>query len=541
LKRFPESEYHVPFFDECGYVRKFCPKCKEYFWTQNPGQETCGEATPEGCASYTFIGDPPTKRSYSLSEMRETFLSFFEERGHKRLSPYPIVARWRDDLYFTHASIIDFQPYVTNGIIPPPANPLVISQPCIRLVDIDNVGPTFGRHLTIFEMGGHHAFNYPGKEVYWKDQTVRYHHELVTEVLGVPSEEVIYKEGVWSGGGNAGPDLESIVRGLEVATLVFMKFKVINGDLVELPIRTVDTGYGIERYTWLSQGSSNCFQVIYEGVLNKIFEMAGVDVDEDLLARVAQHSGVLSLEKVADKLSARKIVAEVVGMSPEKLDKLLFPVENAFAVADHTKCLTFILAEGVVPSNVREGYLARLLLRRTYRLLRALGIEEKLLDIVDLQIDHWSKDFPHLRETRDQILEILSIERDKYQETLKRGSSLVKRVAKELKSKGKHLIPTETLIELYDSHGLPPEFVQEIAQKESVKVKVPEKFYMTVAERHVQAPRTEEAEVSKKMEAEVEGLPETRTLYYENPYLKEFEAKVLRVATFPLMETNAKL
>jgi len=529
LRRFPESEYHVPFFDEYGYVRKLCPRCKEYFWTQNPSQETCGEATSEGCAFYTFIGNPPTRKGYSLGEMRETFLSFFEKRGHKRLSPYPIVARWRDDLYLTHASIVDFQPYVTNGVIPPPANPLVISQPCIRLVDIDNVGPTFGRHLTIFEMGGHHAFNYPDKKVYWKDKTIRYHHEFITKVLGVPSEEVIYKEGVWSGGGNAGPDVESIVRGLEVATLVFMKFKVVNGDLVELPIQTVDTGYGIERYAWLSQGSSNCFQVIYDRVLDEIFEMAGVEVDEELLAQVAKYSGMLSLEKVANRLNARKAIAKVVGINAERLDKLLFPVENVFAVADHTKCLTFILAEGVVPSNVREGYLARLLLRRIYRLLRTLGIEEKLLDIVDSQINYWSRDFPHLIEMRDQVLEVLSIERDKYRETLRRGNSFVKRIAQELKSEGKLRFPTETLIQLYDSHGLPPEFVREVAEKEGVKVEVPETFYMTVAERHVQAPSPGEDEVLKTMEAKVEGLPETRTLYYEDPYMKEFKAKVLRV------------
>ena len=124
--------------------------------------------------------------------MREAFLSFFENHNHTRVKPYPVVARWRSDIYLTHASIIDFQPYVTEGIAPPPANPLVIAQPCIRLVDISNTGPTFGRHLTIFEMGGHHAFNYPDKEVYWKDQTVRYHHEFVTDVLGVKSDEVTY-------------------------------------------------------------------------------------------------------------------------------------------------------------------------------------------------------------------------------------------------------------------------------------------------------------------------------------------------------------
>lgn len=530
MKRFPESEYHIPFFDELGYVRKLCPVCGEYFWTPNPDQATCGEATPEGCASYTFIKNSPTRRRYNVPEMREAFLSFFEKREHQRIQPYPLVARWRDDLYFTHASIIDFQPFVTNGIIPPPANPLVISQPCIRFVDVDNVGPTFGRHLTIFEMGGHHAFNYPEKEVYWKDQTVRYHHEFITKDLGVPSEEVFYKEGVWSGGGNAGPDVESIVRGLEVATLVFMKFKVTDEKFVELPIRTVDTGYGIERYTWLSQGSLSCFHAIYGSVLDELLKIGGIsDIDEELLVKASEFSSVMSLDKAVDTRGARKRVAEKVGIGVDELGKMMIPIENAFAIADHTKCLVFMLAEGVVPSNVREGYLTRLMIRRTYRLLRTLAIEKMLPDIIDMQITFWSQDFPHLSEMKDDVLAILSLERKKFRESLKRGGSLVKRIAQGLKEKELSQLPTETLIELYDSHGLPPEVVQETAEKEGVQVSLPENFYMMVAARHVQAPPPRERDVTRELESIVSDLPETRMLYYEDPYLSEFEAQVLRV------------
>jgi alanyl-tRNA synthetase len=530
MKRFPKSEYHVPFFDEYGYIRKLCPICKEYFWTQNPDQKTCGESTPEGCAPLTFINNPPTHKRYSLQEMRETFLSFFEKRGHKRITPYPVVARWRDDLYFTHASIIDFQPYVTNGIIPPPANPLVISQPCIRFIDVDNVGPTFGRHLTIFEMGGHHAFNYPDKEVYWKDQTVRYHHEFVTEDLRVKSEEIVYKEDVWSGGGNAGPDLETVVRGLELATLVFMKFKVVNGEFVELPIRTVDTGYGIERYTWLSQGSLSCFHAVYGAVLDKVLKMAGIHkTDSELLAKIAEASGLMSVEKTTDRREVWRKVSEQVKMDLNELTEMLLPIESAFAVVDHTKCLTFMLAEGVVPSNVREGYLTRLIVRRTYRLLKALAIDEKLAEIIDMQIAFWAQDFPHLKEMRNEILEILSVEQDKFKETLKRGDVLVKRISQGLKAKAISRIPTKMLIELYDSHGLPPEVVEETAESIGVEVKVPENFYIMVAERHVQAPPQQEVGKIEGLEAKVSDLPETQMLYYKDAYLTEFEARVLRV------------
>jgi alanyl-tRNA synthetase len=532
LKRFPAEEYTLPFFSEEGFVRKLCPKCGEHFWTQNAEQETCGESTPEECAYYSFLGNPPTKKSYSLSEMRDAFLSFFEKHGHTRVKPYPVVARWRSDIYLTHASIIDFQPYVTDGIAPAPANPLVIAQPCIRLVDIANTGPTFGRHLTIFEMGGHHAFNYPHKEVYWKDQTARYHHEFVTKVLGVKSEEVVYKEDVWVGGGNAGPDVECIIRGLEVATLVFMQYKVMDGKFTKLPIRTVDTGYGIDRFTWLSQGAPSCFHAVYGKLLDKIFKMAGLTkVDNDFLLNVAKYSGLVSVDKTANRLSARRRVAKLVGMDIGKLNKALAPVENAFAVADHTKCLSFILSEGVVPSNIQEGYLARLLFRRIYRLLRMLDMPERLYDIMDMQVDYWSKDYPQIKTMRNEIMEMLKVEEEKFEDTIKRGEGMVKRIADELKAKHLSRMPEATLSELYDSQGLPPEIVKQAAESEGAKVEIPEDFYALIAKRHMQVaePVEEETEVERKLEKVAEKLPPTEQIYYVDQYLKEFGAKVLKV------------
>ena len=526
---FPVEEYKVDLFDELGYVRKKCPICGEYFWTLNPDQETCGEATGKGCAFYTFIGDSPTRRAYSYQEMREFFLFFFERHGHKRIKPYPTVARWRDDLLFVHASIIDFQPYVTEGIMPPPANPLVIVQPCMRFVDIDNVGLTFGRHLTIFEMGGHHAFNTPEREVYWRDETVRYFHEFATKELGVKDEEIIYKEGVWSGGGNAGPDLETIVRGLEVATLVFMKFKVVNGEFQELPIRTVDTGYGIERFTWLSQGAVSAFHAVYGPLLEKAADLAGVELpDPRELVGPAKYSSLMIVRKGVRKAESRARVAKALGMSVEELEALLAPLEALFAILDHTKCLIIMLADGVVPSNVREGYLARLLLRRTYRLLRSLGAEEALLDIVEGQVKYWKRDYERIAESEDYIMEIVELESRRYKQTIVRGLELVRRVSRELRASGLTKMPEEKLIELYDSHGIPPEIVEEAASQEGVEVEVPEDFYARVAERHVSVPLKAEEELSWLAD-ELADLPPTRALYYEDPYAREFEAKVLKV------------
>jgi alanyl-tRNA synthetase len=534
LQRFSAEEYRVPFFDEAGYVRKLCPRCGEHFWTQNQGQETCGEATPHGCATYTFIGDPPTAKSYSLREMREDFLSYFEKHGHTRVAPYPVVARWRDDIYLTHASIIDFQPYVTNGIAPPPANPLVVSQPCVRMVDIANTGPTFGRHMTLFEMGGAHAFNYPHKEVYWKDQTVRYHHDWVTRNLGVRSEEITYKEHVWVGGGNAGPDVECVVRGLELATLVFMQYKVVGDKFVKLPIRTVDTGYGIDRYTWLSQGAPSAFHAAYGTVLERIFRMAGITgIDERLLSSIAKVSGLVILDKTANRSETRKREAELVGMTVEELDRFLVPIENVFAVADHAKSLSFILSEGVVPSNIQEGYLARLLFRRIYRILKILGIPEGLYDIVDMQVDYWAEDFPRLREMRGEISEMLKVEEEKFQETIKKGEGMVKRISAELKSKKETEIPLETLTELYDSHGLPPEIVKQAAEEEGLRVKVPDDFYALIADRHMQVSKPSEEEEAAEKDGRLQNAildaPETKLLYYDDQYMKRFDARVLKV------------
>ncbi|MDR2699477.1 MAG: alanine--tRNA ligase [Nitrososphaerota archaeon] len=535
-KNFPAEAYELAFFKQEGFIRKLCPKCGEYFWTQDSNMETCGESSSDECGHYTFIDDPATTKRFTLPEMREAFLSFFEQNNHTRIKPYPVVARWRSDIYLTHASIIDFQPYVTEGISPPPANPLVISQPSIRLTDIPNTGPTFGRHLTIFEMGGAHAFNLPDKEVYWKDDTVRYHHRFVTEVLGMKSDEVVYKEGVWIGGGNAGPDVECIVRGLEVGTLVFMQYKVIGDKFVELPIRTVDTGYGLDRLAWISQGVHSCFQAIYGGnMLNKIYDMAGItNVDNDFLSHVAKYSGLVNVDKTANRMVLRKRVSQLTGIDLETLEKRLIPIENVWAITDHTKTLSFMLSEGIVPSNIQEGYLARLLFRRVYRLMLTLNMKtDRLYDIIDLQSNYWSKDFPQIKAMQTEIVEMLKNEEEKFQDTLKRGEGMVKRIADDIKTKGTGKLSDVTLTELYDSHGLPPEIVKQVAEKEGIPVDVPENFYSLIANRHINANKSteeeEQVQTENTLKENAEIFPPTELLYYTDAYMKEFKAKILKI------------
>ncbi len=144
------SEYDLDFFRDEEFIRQKCPKCGRFFWARTE-MELCGESP---CIEYSFIGNPPTREKHTLHETREKYLSFFERNGHTRINRYPITARWRDDVFFTQASIYGFQPWVISGVVEPPANPLTISQTCVRFNDIDNVGRT-GSHLTMFEMMAH--------------------------------------------------------------------------------------------------------------------------------------------------------------------------------------------------------------------------------------------------------------------------------------------------------------------------------------------------------------------------------------------------
>ncbi len=525
-----EKEFAVPFFKENGFERKQCECCKGYFWTQQSDERFCGDSP---CVQYSFIGKPPAKKPYSIHEMRELFLSFFEKNGHTRIKPYPVVARWRDDVFLVGASIYDFQPYVTEGIIPPPANPLVVSQPSIRFTDIDNVGPTLGRHELIFEMGGAHAFNYPGKEIYWMDQTIRYHHQLATEGFGLKSESISYKEHFWSGGGNAGPDLECLASGLEISTLVFMQYKVQGDQLQKLPIRTVDTGYGIERWAWLSQGTASAFEVLYGPVLDKIFNLAGVKYDKKLVGKVVPYSSYMNIERGDNRIDARKKEAESVGMDWRELEKGLVPIESAMAVADHTKAIAFLLSEGVVPSNVEEGYLTRLLIRRTYRMLRQLGIEDRMPEILDSQVDYWGDDFQQLKGMKHEIAEAIKSEESKYKRTLERGADLVKKISIDLKAKGQKEIPSDSLVELYDSHGMVPDIVREVAEPLGVAVNAPGNFYAMVLQKHLSVKRAseedEESNVGASLKDQVSQLPETVRLYYKDPFQREFQGKVIAV------------
>ena len=453
--------------------------------------------------------------------MREEYLSFFEERGHGRVRRYPIVARWRNDVFFTQASIYDFQPWVLNGVVEPPYNPLTISQTCVRFNDIDNVGRT-GRHYTFFEMLAHHAFNKPGKEIYFKDRTVELCHEFYTQRLGVQKERMRYVEEWWEGGGNSGPCVEVILEGVELATLVFMQYRETPAGRVPMDMTVVDTGYGLERSTWISQGTPSAYEAVFGPVVQGIQKEVGIRPDARALEAYSKVAGAMNMKTAADVRALRETTAERLGMPYEELLQSIVPMENIYVVCDHARALAFMLNDGVVPSNVREGYFARMLVRRGLRAMHNLNMTSTLADIVGQQIDYFSPHFPELIENREDIMDLVNVEEKRYYETLDRGRSIVQRATKGLKGKP---ISTPQLIELYDSHGLNPEIVQEFSD---VPVEIPDAFYQMVAKKHEEeASATEED--CPKCEEYPQDMPETELGYYEDPEVMSFQATVVAV------------
>jgi len=515
--------YQVELFKREGFERKKCKGCGRLFWTLDPQKENCGD-TP--CAEYTFIGNPPTKRKLSLAGMEKTFLKFFKNHGHKVINRYPVVARWRDDVFLTGASIYPFQPWVTSGQVPPPANPLVVSQSSIRLNDVDNVGRS-GRHFTLFFMGGHHAFNSARKRVYWTDRTVDLCHELLTRQLGIKPREITYIQDTWEGGGNAGEDFEVNVRGLEVATLVFMHYAGEAGNYKPLPLQIVDTGYGMERLVWLSQGTPTSYEPIFGSMIEHLRKLSGIQMpSEDVLRENSKLAGLIDIESGRDLRALRSKVAWRTGLSVDELERVLAPVEAIYAVADHLRCLAFMFADGITPSNVREGYLARLVLRRTLRLMKELNISAPLAELMKFSLGTLYPQFPEFKEKSEYILQVAELEARRYRDAIDRGKRLVERMAGELLSK-REPMSEENLLQLYDSHGLPPALVKEVTEKMGVKVGVPEDFYIKVAKSHSR-PRHVPSVAAPVPVEELKGLPNTKLLYYSDPYLQESEARVLK-------------
>ena len=506
-------------FEDLGYKKQICKTCGNEFYSQVE-RDTCGDAP---CDEYGFIGNPATDKPYDLYEIQETFRNFLKDEGHVPIPRYPTLAkRWRDDVFLVGASIFCFQPWITSGLVEPPANPLEVEQPSIRLNDVDNVGRT-GRHMTCFTMGSHTVINKPDNFIYWEDETIRLCHEFFKSI-GINTEELTFIKSWWKGGGNEGPCYEVCCRGVELATLVFMQYKTLeNGDKEEIPIKVVDTGYGLERIAWISQGTPTAYDACFAPVVDKLKEITNVEVNEAILARNAEIAGMMDIEDIGDIRELRQQVADSLDISLEEYLKNAEPMEAIYIIADHTRCLAFMLADGIIPSNVKEGYLARLVLRRTIRFMKELKMEESLSDIMEIQLEFLRRFYPEIDESGEHIMNIINLEEERYAKTIEKGKKTVKRTIKRLKKEGKTSMPLETLIDLYDAQGMPPETVEEMASGDKdFEVFVPDNFFTIVADMH------EEDKVVKKESLDLD-VPETELDFYKDIYQKESDGKIIEV------------
>ena len=545
------GETNIPFWQESGHSCRECTVTGLRFWSRDPSRTTSGDTVED---SYTFIGNPiiegfPMRGKALKDAMRETFLDYFEQRGHARIDPYPVLARWRDDIHLTIASIADFQPHVTSGLVPPPANPLGISQPCIRLTDVAAVGRS-GRHLTTFEMMAHHAFNRPdeGDVIYWIDQCVRYCDDMLVNTFGITPEEITYIENPWSGGGNAGPALEVIVGGLELATLVFMNLEEHeDGDIEikglryrEMPLQIIDTGYGLERFCWAAAGTSTIYEAIYPESVDWLKKIAGFDsmveglglgVDtDDLLAELSQLAGILNIDVGTDVDSLYQRLVERLGdggveITVSNLKRLTEPLSSIYAIPDHMHAICNMLGDGLVPSNAKGGYLARMMSRRVCRMKGDLGIEISLTELAAHHIDT-HLDITGFVQSREGILTILAIEEARYHEMLRKGEAAVRTALREIPKDAKEA-PDEILFRLAEERGLNPEMVVSIAAKLGWKdISVRVGFAADMAARNAERTKTA-AKAKSKGEIFQSDIPPTQQDYYSDTSQTEFSATVL--------------
>ncbi|MFB6187859.1 MAG: alanine--tRNA ligase, partial [Halobacteriaceae archaeon] len=230
-------------------------------------------------------------------------------------------------------------------------------------------------------------------------------------------------------------------------------------------------------------------------------------------------AGHMDIDEAEDMEAARDNIAEHLDISANRLEELMEPLEDIYAIADHCRTLAYMLGDGIVPSNVQTGYLARMVLRRTKRLTDEVGIDAPLDELVDMQAERLEY------ENRDTIRDIVRTEVDKYRDTLERGKQRVRQLAEEYAQQNKQ-IPVEELIELYDSHGLQPDMVEDIATDVGAEVEIPDDFYSLVAARHDSG---EEMTAEAEPDDRIEDLPNTERLYYDDQYGTEFEAVVLDV------------
>src|SRR5574341_443939 len=371
----PERYYKVRLFEEKGFERKSCTTCHRYFWTVDENRTNCPDHSDD---TYSFIENPPTKKRFDYTQAWKEVEAFFTKNGHASVNRYPVVCRWRDDLYFTIASIVDFQRVMGSKVVFEfPANPLIVPQTCLRFKDIENVGVT-GRHFSSFCMIGQHSI--PNSQGYWKDKCVELDFRLLTERFGIDKKEVVFVEDVWAGGGSFGSSLGYFVRGLELGNAVFTEFQ---GDLENYSVleqKIIDMGAGLERFAWITMGTPTAYDCCFGPITNNLIQKIGIEIDPKILS--SYFTAVAKNLKGKDLGQVRKIAIKQAGIDDAKFNKMITPLEGIYLIVDHLRTLVFAISDGALPSNVGGGYNLRMILRRVIATMDRLGWNLDLKELV---------------------------------------------------------------------------------------------------------------------------------------------------------------
>jgi alanyl-tRNA synthetase len=509
LKEFsadPDRYYKVKLFEEQGFIRKACTKCGKFFWTLDANRTLCPD---DGTDTYSFIGDPPTTKRFDYTQSWKQVEEFFVKNNHTSVSRYPVVCRWRDDLYFTIASVVDFQRVMGSKVVFEfPSNPLVVPQTCLRFNDLENVGVT-GRHFSSFCMIGQHSI--PENGGYWKDECVDLDFRLLTQQFGIKKEEVVFVEDVWSGGGSFGSSLEYFVRGLELGNAVFTEFQGELGQHTTLDQKIIDMGAGLERFAWITNGTPTAYDCCFGPVNQILFEKIGIDSNSEMLKKYFTEIAK-EIDHFDDLNQVRRLAVKNAGITEDQLNKIITPLEGMYLIADHLRTLIFAIADGALPSNVGGGYNLRMMLRRINGTINRLNLKLDIDELIDAHIDYLKDTYPELDEKREDVKTILKLESSRYEES----KIHMKKKAEKIREKG---IPSvDELITLYESDGITPEYLKEI----DAISEIPSQFYSKLSDLH-------QSEKKKAItELPLEELPETETLFYKDDPM-EFEAKVIKV------------
>ena len=414
-------------------------------------------------------------KPFGLNELREMFLSFFESKGHLRLPSFSLIPQNDASLLLINSGMAPMKPFFT-GEQEPPRHRVTTCQKCIRTGDIENIGKT-ARHGTFFEMLGNFSFG-----DYFKTESLHWSWEFLTQVvgldpdrlypsiylddeeafkiwneeIGVPAERIFRfgrEDNFWEhGAGPCGPCSEIYYdrgekygcgkpdctvgcecdRYIEVWNNVFSQFENDgHGNYTELAQKNIDTGMGLERLAVVVQDVDSLFTI---------------DTNKALLDRVCQLAGKEYQKDYETDVSLR-------------------------IVTDHIKSCTFMISDGIMPSNEGRGYVLRRLLRRAARHGRKLGIEGKFLANLSDTVIALSKDgYPELEEKKVMIFKVLTEEEDKFNKTIDQGLAILSDMEEEMRKSGSDTLSGADAFKLYDTYGFPLDLTKEILEERSFQV-----------------------------------------------------------------------